>query len=246
MSKTKKILTIVGIVCFVAFLSTAIITYLSKQPNQQGELPIVYENEFPEENYDNVELPESDSDGDVIDVDLEDLPSMSEEDIAAIEQQEEEQGNDIYIDEQDIQKINDTIEEAKKEAEEYENVQPVEMKPIPTVTPEPEPQRDAEGYIYTKEEAIENFRTEYQKAIDNQSYAYAGILAELMEEPGFSKEKFDADVYKMMNDPYSSPTLSELFDDYRKDGDLDLLIFGCVGWLGIGGDEGKVADRIVR
>lgn len=245
MSKTKKILTIVGIVCFVAFLSTAIITYLSKQPNQQGELPIVYENEFPEENYDNVELPESDSDGDVIDVDLEDLPSMSEEDIAAIEQQEEEQGNDIYIDEQDIQKINDTIEEAKKEAEEYENVQPVEMEPIPTVTPEPEPQRDAEGYIYTKEEAIENFRTEYQKQIDNNRLAYVGSRESALRE-GFTEEDFEKNVYKMMNDPYSSPTLSELFDDYRKNGDLGLLIVGCAEWLGIGGDEGKVADRIVR
>lgn len=245
MSKTKKILTIVGIVCFVAFLSTAIITYLSKQPNQQGELPIVYENEFPEENYDNVELPESDSDGDVIDVDLEDLPSMSEEDIAAIEQQEEEQGNDIYIDEQDIQKINDTIEEAKKEAEEYENVQPVEMEPIPTVTPEPEPQRDAEGYIYTKEEAIENFRTEYQKEIDNNRRAYVGSREAALRK-GFTEEDFEKNVYKMMNDPYSSPQLSELFDDYRKDGDLGLLIGGCAVWLGIGGDEGKVADRIVR
>lgn len=245
MSKTKKILTIVGIVCFVAFLSTAIITYLSKQPNQQGELPIVYENEFPEENYDNVELPESDSDGDVIDIAIEDLPSMSEEDIAAIEQQEEEQGNDIYIDEQDIQKINDTIEEAKKEAEEYENVQPVEMEPIPTVTPEPEPQRDAEGYIYTKAEAIENFRTEYQKQIDNNRLAYVGSRESALRE-GFTEEDFEKNVYKMMNDPYSSPTLSELFDDYRKDGDLGLLIFGCVEWLGIGGDEGKVADRIVR
>lgn len=245
MSKTKKILTIVGIVCFVAFLSTAIITYLSKQPNQQGELPIVYENEFPEENYDNVELPESDSDGEVIDIAIEDLPSMSEEDIAAIEQQEEEQGNDIYIDEQDIQKINDTIEEAKKEAEEYENVQPVEMKPIPTVTPEPEPQRDAEGYIYTKEEAIENFRTEYQKEIDNNRRAYVGAREGALRE-GFTEEDFEKNVYKMMNDPYSSPTLSELFDDYRKDGKLGLLIVGCAEWLGIGGDEGKVADRIVR
>lgn len=245
MSKTKKILTIVGIVCFVAFLSTAIITYLSKQPNQQGELPIVYENEFPEENYDNVELPESDSDGDVIDIAIEDLPSMSEEDIAAIEQQEEEQGNDIYIDEQDIQKINDTIEEAKKEAEEYENVQPVEMEPIPTVTPEPEPQRDAEGYIYTKAEAIENFRTEYQKQIDNNRRAYVGAREAALRE-GFTEEDFEKNVYKMMNDPYSSPQLSELFDDYRKDGDLGLLIVGCAEWLGIGGDEGKVADRIVR
>lgn len=245
MSKTKKILTIVGIVCFVAFLSTAIITYLSKQPNQQGELPIVYENEFPEENYDNVELPESDSDGDVIDIAIEDLPSMSEEDIAAIEQQEEEQGNDIYIDEQDIQKINDTIEEAKKEAEEYENVQPVEMKPIPTVTPEPEPQRDAEGYIYTKAEAIENFRTEYQKEIDNNRLSYVGARESALRK-GFTEEDFEKNVYKMMNDPYSSPTLSELFDDYRKDGKLGLLIVGCVEWLGIGGDEGKVADRIVR
>ena len=245
MSKTKKILTIVGIVCFVAFLSTAIITYLSKQPNQQGELPIVYENEFPEENYDNVELPESDSDGDVIDIAIEDLPSMSEEDIAAIEQQEEEQGNDIYIDEQDIQKINDTIEEAKKEAEEYENVQPVEMKPIPTVTPEPEPQRDAEGYIYTKEEAIENFRTGYQKKIDNNGLAYVGSREAALRK-GFTEEDFEKNVYKMMNDPYSSPTLSELFDDYRKDGELGLLILGCIEWLGIGGDEGKVADRIVR
>ena len=245
MSKTKKILTIVGIVCFVAFLSTAIITYLSKQPNQQGELPIVYENEFPEENYDNVELPESDSDGEVIDIAIEDLPSMSEEDIAAIEQQEEEQGNDIYIDEQDIQKINDTIEEAKKEAEEYDNVQPVEMEPIPTVTPEPEPQRDAEGYIYTKEEAIENFRTEYQKQIDNNRLAYVGSRESALRE-GFTEEDFEKNVYKMMNDPYSSPTLSELFDDYRKNGDLGLLIVGCAEWLGIGGDEGKVADRIVR
>ena len=245
MSKTKKILTIVGIVCFVAFLSTAIITYLSKQPNQQGELPIVYENEFPEENYDNVELPESDSDGDVIDIAIEDLPSMSEEDIAAIEQQEEEQGNDIYIDEQDIQKINDTIEEAKKEAEEYENVQPVEMEPIPTVTPEPEPQRDAEGYIYTKAEAIENFRTEYQKQIDNNRRAYVGAREAALRK-GFTEEDFEKNVYKMMNDPYSSPTLSELFDDYRKNRDLGLLIVGCAEWLGIGGDEGKVADRIVR
>ena len=245
MSKTKKILTIVGIVCFVAFLSTAIITYLSKQPNQQGELPIVYENEFPEENYDNVELPESDSDGDVIDIAIEDLPSMSEEDIAAIEQQEEEQGNDIYIDEQDIQKINDTIEEAKKEAEEYENVQPVEMKPIPTVTPEPEPQRDAEGYIYTKEEAIENFRTEYQKEIDNNGLAYVGSREAALRK-GFTEEDFEKNVYKMMNDPYSSSQLSSLFNSYRKNGDLGLLIVGCAGWLGIGGDEGKVADRIVR
>jgi hypothetical protein len=235
----------VGIVCFVAFLSTAIITYLSKQPNQQGELPIVYENEFPEENYDNVELPESDSDGEVIDIAIEDLPSMSEEDIAAIEQQEEEQGNDIYIDEQDIQKINDTIEEAKKEAEEYENVQPVEMEPIPTVTPEPEPQRDAEGYIYTKEEAIENFRTEYQKQIDNNRRAYVGSREAALRE-GFTEEDFEKNVYKMMNDPYSSPQLSNLFNSYRKNGDLGLLIVGCAEWLGIGGDEGKVADRIVR
>ncbi len=67
-------------------------------------------------------------------------------------------------------------------------------------------------------------------------------LESTLEPAGFSHAEFQ----KMMNDPYSSPTLSELFDDYRKNEDLGLLIVGCAEWLGIGGDEGKVADRIVR
>lgn len=133
-----------------------------------------------------------------------------------------------------------------KEAAENPEVQPVPMQPMETITPTPAPKRDAQGYIYTKEQAIKNFKEAYQKEINNNTYSYAGILTELMEEPDFSKEKFDADVNKMMKDPYSSPVLTTYFEDYRTNRKIGVLMVSCVGWLGIGGDDGKVANRTTK
>lgn len=105
----------------------------------------------------------------------------------------------------------------------------------PQLTPEP----DEDGYIYTKEEAIEIFRTEYQKIIDNNGFDYSYAREHAISEGISTEEEFEADLQQLLNDPYSSDWLTPCFEQFRKLGDMGVLIVDATIWLSSGGDDGN-------
>ena len=246
MSKNKKIITIVSLVLVVAFVGVAALRYFKKPA--EVEPPTVGENMItpaPTIDVSNVTLPEVETNPELA-VDIDNQPINTPEEIEEMIAQEEEQGTDIAVGVEDIKEENKRIEEAMKEAEENPDVQPVPMQPVETIKPTPAPAKDSEGYIYTKEEAVVNFRTTYQKFIDEGSYNYTGAFNAAKEESNFTQELFDENLDIMMNHPYDSRFLPSVFDDYRKTGDIGVLITNCFMWIGAGGDDGEYPDRDVR
>lgn len=246
MSKNKKIITIIALVLVVAFIGVAALRYFKKPA--EVEPPTVGENVItpaPTADVSDIPLPEVETNPELV-VDIDNQPTNTPEEIEEMIAQEEEQGTDIAVGVEDIKEENKRIEEAMKEAAGNPEVQPVPMQPVETIKPTPAPKKDAQGYIYTKEEAEEALRAEFQKAIDEKNFNYTGALNAAMMRDDFSKEKFDADVDLMMNRPYDSKYLPPMFDDYRKTGKLGLLLLSCGEWLSLGGDEAEYADRIVR
>jgi hypothetical protein len=54
------------------------------------------------------------------------------------------------------------------------------------------------------------------------------------------KVEFEKDYDQMLNDPYSSPELTEYFNLYIETDDLGTLTAYCLAWLSNGGDDGTV------
>ncbi|HPU18292.1 MAG TPA: hypothetical protein PLZ27_06450, partial [Bacillota bacterium] len=133
---------------------------------------------------------------------------------------------------------NKAIEEAKDQANKNENVVTINIETEDIEIIE-EPKRDANGFIYTKEEAIAALAAEWKRleAENDFNVTYAWEVAQMQ---GQSREEFDVNVQKMLTDPYSSESLTVFFDDYRRVGDLGLLVGKCAIWLGSGSDGAVV------
>ncbi|NLE26313.1 MAG: hypothetical protein GX625_13410 [Clostridiaceae bacterium] len=101
------------------------------------------------------------------------------------------------------------------------------------------PKKDTDGFRYTKEEAIEIFATEFQKRIDNGSYAYTSAIDDTKVYGWYSQESFEASLKILMTDPYSSERLARTFDIYRKTGNIGVLIGEASIWLSMDGDKGN-------
>lgn len=121
-------------------------------------------------------------------------------------------------------------------------VPPPKYQPEATITPTPTPApaKDAEGYIYTKEQATVNLRTTYQKFIDEGDFNYTGALNGAKKKSNFSQELFDENLDIMMNRPYDSKFLPSAFDRYRETGDIGVLVGNCAMWLSSGGGRRRI------
>jgi len=104
---------------------------------------------------------------------------------------------------------------------------------------QPEPKKDENGYIYTKEEAIEIFRTKFQKLIDANDFNYTDARDSAIGKGRSTEEEFEADLKQLLTNPYSSEILTRAFDEYRKYGNIGVLIGKATNWLSSGGDDGE-------
>lgn len=247
--------TIIFAIAIVAAVAIGIITFsLTGGKSQTAELPVVNENISQTSTSDNnavnpettipvqdssyAGLPESDSDPALV------IPETTQPaETAAPEDAKEAETKVVEKTPDQVAADNKKIKEGQKAAETNPDTQKVDVKPVVTEPATPAPKTYADGSMYTKQQAIDNFKKIYQKCIDTNDYNYTGALEEAKEQPGFTQESFDADLTQLMNDPYSSPALAEVFEDYRKDGNFDILLVACVEWLSLGGDDGKVANR---
>lgn len=226
--------------------------FLGRDKEPKNTLPVVTEptptvNPTPDIDYSKIDLPKSDNEGED-NLITEEIPEMTEEEIEAVLEYEKENPVPVMTPEE-IAEQNKAIEDAKREAEANSDTQPVISQPVETppagTRPTQKPPKDADGFRYTKEEAISNFATEYQKYIDANSTSYR-LALELSLENGFTQEDFEANLHQLMTDPYSSPIMASSFNEYRRTGLIDGLIYAAASWLANGGDKGEWFETVVQ
>lgn len=252
---SNKRLIITSIIAVVILVGGVGSYLLTKEPKEvERDLPVVYENEFPdtktevEEDFADVELPEEDIPG--VPVDEEELPTPEEvEEIKEIETVQEVK--DVVKPPEEIVADNAVIEKAEEEAAVHPDVQPVPLQPVEIEPAPEEPAKDADGYIYTKEQAVKMFTDRLLSFPDTSSNSPASALAyakKKAERKGreFDQEAFDADLNLLLTDPYSSPMLTPYLENYRATGDMNLLLVFSSEWLSLGGDDGEWAERETR
>lgn len=244
----KKLIIIIAVV-LVGALGIGAYLYFGQDKDKDNTLPVVNEpttTTTPTTDYSNVKLPKSDNEG-KDNLITEEENTMSEEELAAIIEYEKERENVVpEVSPEQIAEQNKKIEEAKKEAASNPEIQKPVGEPIVIEPTTPEPQKDANGFIYTKDEAVEAFASTYQKIIDNGGSSYRSALEEAQKREGFTKESFDKDLEQLMKNPYSSERLTLAFDKYRKNGDMDALIFKAFQWMSMGGDDGPWAKTVTQ
>jgi len=253
----NKYLAVISAILIIAVLGG--LYGCSAKQTEPTNLPVVRESDFntpapkdedtpkeseseqePDINYSNVDLPVSDNEGlnNVIKDFYDD--GMTEEELEQQVALEKEQGTVVTeLTPEKIEEDNKVIEQAQKEAEKNSEVQKPFGQPMQTEPPESEPERDADGYLYTKEEVIEIFANEFKKMVDTKTSAYAYALEDAKKHDDFNQAEFDSDVQQLLTDPYSSKYIATVLDGYRKDGDMDVVIYTVYNWLANGGDDGK-------
>lgn len=247
MSYRKDILFLITTIFFLVIL---IGSSLILKKDKNTDLPTVNENTTAEDNnisdvvneedtidYSNITLPISDSNTDngfLITDDSTNDETTTEVNSEAISKDISE----LNKDPEQVLEENKAIEEAKEQANKNENVVTINIETEDIEIVE-EPKRDANGFIYTKEEAIAALDAVWKRleAENDFNVTYAWEVAQMQ---GQTREEFDANVHLMLTDPYSSTVLPTYFDDYRKRGDLGILVGCCSLWLGSCGDEGVV------
>lgn len=111
---------------------------------------------------------------------------------------------------------------------------------------QPEPKKDENGYIYTKEEAIEIFRTKFQKLIDANDFNYTDARDSAIGKGRSTEEEFQKDLEQLLTNPYSSEKLTIAFEDFRKNGHWGALVFKVSNWLSAGGDDAEWTESITQ
>jgi|GEM_PF-2110861 len=249
MFNNKRLIAIIGIVLVVAFVGVGALMYFGH--DTKGKLPTVKENQgtetstpsatpTPEIDYSNIQLPSSDNEGlDNLITPEEEAAVNNEEVLAEQLAYEKEIGDAIpELTPEQIAEENKKIEDAKKEAAANPEVQEPFGEPFEIEETQPEPKKDENGYIYTKEEAIEKFAAIYKQIIADEGSPYTMALKEAMENGRSTEQEFEADLKQLLTDPYSSERLSIAFEDYRKWDTIDALILEAYQWLSMGGDDG--------
>lgn len=250
MFNNKKLMAIIGIVLVVAFVGVGAFMYFGR--GTKGELPTVNENQgtetstpsatpTPEIDYSNIQLPSSDNEGlDNLITPEEEAAVNNEEALSEQIAYEKERGEVIpELTPEQIAEENKKIEDAKKEAAANPEVQEPFGEPFEIEETQPEPKKDENGYIYTKEEAVEIFRTEFQKLIDANDFNYTDARNSAIGKGRSTEEEFEADLKQLLTNPYSSEILTRAFDEYRKYGNIGVLIGKATNWLSSGGDDGE-------
>jgi len=246
----KKLFVIIGIVIVIAFVGVSAFTYFNRTP--EVELPTVNENQgVPNPNpsieptplidYSEIQLPPSDNEGlDNLITPEEEAAVNNEEVLAEQLAYEKEIGDAIpELTPEQIIEENKKIEDAKKEAAANPEVQEPFGEPFEIEETQPEPKKDKDGYIYTKEEAVAIFREEFQKRIDNNDFGYTYARDSAIGKGRSTEEEFEADLKQLLTNPYSSEILTRAFEKYRKYGNIGILIGTALNWLSSGGDDGE-------
>lgn len=248
----KKIAIISASVVIVvaAVIVGAVFLFQNNSSPTDSTLPVVFENTFPDiaaeitETLSNVNLPEVDNPG--LPVTEEELAITPEEEeiIKEIESVQAENTGSVEKSQEQIKADVVAIKKAAEEAAAQPDVvQPVQMQPKEIEPVKEEPSKDADGYIYTKEQAVKLFtsNTDAMAQIKDPD-----LLAHAKTKASFSQEAFDADLNQLLTDPYSSPILTPYFESYRKYGSMSYLIVNCSEWLFLGGDDAVYAERETR
>ena len=256
----KKIIIAIAAVLVIG-IGAGVYIYAGKDKIETptNQLPVVTENDIPAANvivdtpeidYSQIDLPKSDNEG-LDNLITEEIPAMTEDEIeAALAAEEGKDNPSSVMTAEEIEEQNRKIIEAKKEAEANSNTQPVISQPAATPEPDdmppPLPPKDADGFRYTKEEAVKNFTTAFQKIIDTNDLSYTDALESAKKKSNFTQEAFDADVHQLLTDPYSSPIMASSLNEYRRAGLLDGVIFRATVWLANGGDDGPWVETVVQ
>jgi hypothetical protein len=262
MTNNIKIIAIIGIVIVAVFVAIGVLTYFNRNRAPEGELPQVSETHGTTNqksqtltpsatpvliDYSQVELPASDNES-LDNLITEEEIMEHEEEVAKQTEQPiyEEETEEVVpeeivpeMTEEEIIEMKKKYEDAQKQAQANPDVQEPFGEPFVPDEPEPKPQRDADGYLYTKEEAIEIFRNEFQKLIDVNDFNYTYARETAIEDGNSTPEEFEADLNQLLTDPYSSEILTRAFEKYRQYGNLGILIGSASTWLSCGGDDGK-------
>lgn len=249
----KKIIIIVAAFVLIAVVAGGLFLFKDKD---EKTLPIVYENTFPDtkvetrtEDFTNVSLPEVDNPG--IPVTEEELAVTPEEEAEIKEIEAVQEVADVVKPPEKIVADNVVIKKAAEEAAANPDVQPVQMQPVEIEPAPEEPVTNADGFVYTKEQAVKIFTEKLLSFPDTDlnspaaALAYAKLEAERAGTE-FDQEAFDNDLNQLLTDPYSSPLLTVYLEKYRKTGYISTLIGFSSSWLSIGGDDGDWAERETR
>lgn len=253
-----KILVIIAVFTVIALGVGIYIQNIPAQPSNT-DYPIVMGNpspsylparpepetpKEPEKNYSQVDLPPSDSTDENSFLIEEEEPVPSE----PSEISEEERGLP-ELEHEEVKQINEQVKLAVQEAKNNPDVMQLPIAPAPAPEPEPEvetgPKKGADGYYYTKEEAIKIAAETWKKFVAENDFNYTIALEGARQNSSFSQERFDAEFERMLTDPYSSPTLAYIYDRFREDGpdSLGTLILVSTGWMVTGWDDAVLADR---
>lgn len=251
----KHILILIAAGAFAAVLIVVGLVRGSPASTATSDLPVVYENQIPDsvsvetEDFTNVSLPEVDNPG--IPVTEEELAVTPEEEAEIKEIEAVQEVADVVKPPEQIVADNVVIKKAAEEAAANPDVQPVQIQPVEIEPAPEEPKKDADGYVYTKEQAVKMFVDKIKSLPDTDLDSPASALAyakKKAERKGreFDQEAFDADLNQLLTDPYSSPMLTPYLENYRATGDMNLLLVFSSEWLSLGGDDGTWAKRETR
>lgn len=253
MFNNKKLITIIASVLVVAILGVGAYLYFGQEKEPADNLPVVSEltttpSPSPEIDYSSIDLPKSDNEGkDNLITPEEEAAVNNEETLAEQIAYEEERGDIIpEMTYEDMIEQNKKIEEAKKEAATNPEVQAPSMEPFEIEKVQPAPQKDKDGCIYTKEEAIEIFKTEFQKLIDANDFNYTDARNSAIGKGRSTPEEFEADLKQLLTDPYSSEWLARAFDYFRQYGHIGILIGEASMWLAAGGDDAEWSESYTQ
>jgi len=269
MTNNIKIIAIIGIVIVAVFVAIGVLTYFNRNRAPEGELPQVSETHGTTNqksqtltpsatpvliDYSQVELPASDNES-LDNLITEEEIMEHEEEVAKQTEQPiyEEETEEVVpeeivpeMTEEEIIEMKKKYEDAQKQAQANPDVQEPFGEPFVPDEPAPKPQRDADGYLYTKEEAIEIFRKEFQEYIDTNHFNYTWARDSAIERGYSTEEEFKNDLHQLLTDPYSSEFLARAFEDYRKYGHFGALVLEASMWLGAGGDDAEWSESITQ
>jgi len=255
----KKILVGICLIVLVVILGIGVLTCFRR--DSKSSLPIVSENQepptsthsasptpTPEIDYSEIQLPPSDNkELDNLTVPEEEAAVNNEEALSEQIAYEKERGEVIpELTPEQIAEENKRIEQAKKEAAANPEVQEPFGEPFEIEETQPEPKKDKDGYIYTKEEAVEIFRTEFQKLIDANDFNYTYARDSAIGKGRSTPEEFEADLKQLLTDPYSSEWLARAFDYFRQYGHIGILIGESSMWLAAGGDDAEWSESYTQ
>jgi len=250
-SRNQKLFEVIGTVLVVALVAVGGLTFFNRslEPNTPAVDTIGTETPppetTPEEDLSAIEPPSDNEEQDASEekVALEPLAALASE--ATEKEREEEEIIPVKSDDK-------SDGESKEKSQRAEEPQIKAESPSQALVSQPEEtskeerKPDANGYIYTEEEAVEFLRTEFQKIINENGSAYIDARDAALGKGYSTPEEFEADIEQLLTNPYSSEKLARALDEYRRLGNEGVLIGKASLWLAAGGDDAKWVESVTQ